>query len=183
RLSGYRWGTVIRCSRIASRRMPSSSSISRTRASSGVSPGSRLPPGNSQRPARSRPSVRRVSRMRPRVSRMTAAITSMLRIGSCPHPPFGHLLPQAGEGNLELPMAVLELLPAAAGAGFVAADVGELRVLARAAADALRLPGNRRGGEGTATGTQLLGFLVGAVAAGIGMLELHAAGLGLGLGA
>src|SRR5690606_33612970 len=80
-------------------------------------------------------------------------------------------------------MAVLVLLPAAAGAGFVAADVGELGILALAAADALGLAGDRRGGEGAAAGADLLGLLVGAVAAGTGVLELHAAGLGLGLGA
>src|SRR5690606_33127918 len=80
-------------------------------------------------------------------------------------------------------MAVLELLPAAARAGFVAADVGELRVLARATADALRLAGNRGRGECTARRTQLFGFLVGAIAAGVGVLELHAPGLGFGLGA
>src|SRR5690606_3537723 len=53
----------------------------------------------------------------------------------------------------------------------------------RATADALRLAGNRGRGECTARRTQLFGFLVGAIAAGVGVLELHAPGLGFGLGA
>src|SRR5262245_17824307 len=54
--------------------MPSSSRISRARHASGVSPGSHLPPGNSQYPGRCVPSRRRVTRNRPSRS-MTAAIT------------------------------------------------------------------------------------------------------------
>ena len=53
---------------------PSSSWISRTSAASGLSPGSTLPPGNSQRPAASGGVVRRAARTRP--SRTIAAPTT-----------------------------------------------------------------------------------------------------------
>src|SRR4249919_3238334 len=129
--------------------MPSSSRSSRASAASGDSPGSRLPPGNSQRPARSRPSVRRASRMRPALSRMTPATTST-----------------GSPMSAELAVAVLVLLAAAAGAGIVAAD-------ALAAAGRQHLERGLRAGL-----LRLRGFLVGAQPAHVGVLELHLLGQG-----
>src|SRR5690349_4654586 len=133
--------------------MPSSSWSSRASAASGDSPGSRLPPGNSHRPARSRPSVRRASRMRPALSRMTPATTST----GAPDSPLT---------SGELAVAVLVLLAAAAGAGIVAAD-------ALAAA-------RRQHFERGHRALRLRGFFVGAQATHVGVLELHLAGHRLG---
>src|SRR5690554_4254397 len=142
--------------------IPSSSCSSRASAASGVSPGSRLPPGNSQRPARSRPSVRRLSSTRPRASVMTPATTSTCFTARAPSPASGGR--ESGSGKL--PMAVLVLLAAAAGTRVVAADLG-----------------NAVGGVAVVLVVGLGGFLVGAVAAAVGVLELHLPSLGLGLGA
>src|SRR5690606_9859396 len=170
-----------------------SSCSSRTRACSGDSPGSRLPPGNSQRPARSRPSVRRASSTRPRASVMAAAMTST-RSGIGPWSEgsvgahlgatgfMGKALSRPGallRGGVvapdvrllgQLSMAVLVLLAAAAGAWVVAADLG---AVAR----------DRGVGGGSLGDARLLGLLVGAEAAGVGVLELHLARGGFGLGA
>src|SRR5690606_26620689 len=82
----------------------------------------------------------------------------------------GH--PVLAAGSVEPAVALLVLLAAAAGAGIVAADLGPL------AHDPLRGRGQHSlalGGQGLG----LLGLLVGTVATGLGMLELHAPGLRL----
>src|SRR3546814_14733557 len=71
----------------------------------------------------------------------------------------------------QLSMAVLVLLAAAAGARVVAADLGAVA-------------GDRGVGGGVGLGEAgLFGFLVGAEATGVGVLELHLARGGFGLGA
>src|SRR3546814_6303010 len=70
----------------------------------------------------------------------------------------------------QLSMAVLVLLAAAAGARVVAADLGAVA-------------GDRGVGGGVGLGEAgLFGFLVGAEATGVGVLELHLARGGFGLG-
>src|SRR3546814_14431810 len=71
----------------------------------------------------------------------------------------------------QLSMAVLVLLAAAAGTRVVAADLGAVA-------------GDRGVGGGVGLGEAgLFGFLVGAEATGVGVLELHLARGGFGLGA
>src|SRR5271168_3519505 len=59
--------------------MPSSSVSSRIKAVSGVSPGSTLPPGNSQSPAIGLPAGRWASNIRPSASTSATAETSTIR--------------------------------------------------------------------------------------------------------
>src|SRR5690606_20091239 len=140
--------------------MPSSSRSSRTSACSGVSPRSILPPGNSHSPARSRPTVRRARSTRPRGSVMAAATTStclMVLVRG----PQGR-----GSSSGQLAVAVLVLLAAAARARVVAADLGALAHHGLRARHGLAL----RWAAVLVVGGG--GFLVGAVAAGVGVLEL-----------
>src|SRR5262245_12202042 len=61
--------------------IPSSSRSSRTTASSGASPASILPPGNSHSPASDRPSGRLASSILPSASRRTQAATRTIGCG------------------------------------------------------------------------------------------------------
>src|SRR5690606_10321412 len=144
-----------------------SSCSSRASAASGVSPGSRLPPGNSHSPARSRPSVRRARRMRPVASAMTAAMTWMdgsdsSATASAAPAESRVPSPESRLSSGQLAMAVLELLAAAARARVVAADLGH---------------------RGLRTGLGLLRFFVRTQATRVGVLELHLLLHALGRGA
>src|SRR5690348_420838 len=77
--SGYEWDAKVNGARqLAATSIPSSSTSSRIKAASGVSPGSTLPPGNSHSPPMGLPAGRWASNTRPSASTSATADTSTM---------------------------------------------------------------------------------------------------------
>src|SRR5690242_14726594 len=134
---------------------PSSSRSSRASASTGASPTSHLPPGNSHRPARCLPAGRRASSTRPPASRNTPA-TTWTEAGTA--------------GSDELAVTLLVLLARPAWTRVVAPDLRRLAQLRHADARHRCVVRFRR-------------LLAGAEAGRLRVLELHRARLHFGLAA
>src|SRR5579862_2210887 len=139
--------------------MPSSSSSSRFRADAAGSPGSSLPPGNSQKPARGLPTGRSAISTRPSRSRSTAATTSI----------SGSAAAVISASSDEASVALLVLESGTAGTRLVAAHLAVLAHEGRHRLGGGRLTGRSRGGGGSRRS-------IGRGARRLGVLELHGAG-------